>query len=325
MHVRQEHIRANVFIFLFWLIRMVVKRSSLFLVGILVLSSFASAGLFDWFGNITGKATSDTTAMNITVGNNAPTISNVAFVSAQTPTESGTKTVTVVFNVTDADGVENINDTGSAAQFDRAGEPSRYNATCVWVADYAGADTAEYSCTIDMWYYDYAGDWTINVSGTDINGAGARDTGDLFTYNLFTGMVMSPTAMGWPALGVANTDIGSNSDPIVLNNTGNDNALSINVTGRDLQGETATSEYIYAGNFTVDSATEGCSGVAMDDSVSTNITSAILERGNNSINAGDDTSGQEELFFCLKELPQAISAQSYSTSGTGPWTIQIIS
>jgi hypothetical protein len=175
-----------------------------------------------------------------------------------------------------------------------------------------------------MWYFDENGNWNINVSAEDINGARANNDSITFTYNLLTAMVMSPTALGWPALGVANTNIGSNNDPIVVNNTGNDEDLSINVTGRDLQGETVSSEYIYAGNFSVGAVSEGCGGSTMDDLVSINITSAILGKGNNTLNNNNATSGQEELFFCLRELPQAISAQSYSSSGTGPWTIQVI-
>jgi len=303
---------------------MVVKRSGLFLVGILVLSSFASAGLFEWFGNITGKATSGTAALNITVGNNAPTISGITFISAQTPTESGAKTVIFNFNVTDADGASNLNDSAAKAEFDNVGEAVRVNNSCVWVRDYA-PNTAEYSCSVNMWYFDESGTWYVNVSSADINGAGARDDSTRqFTFNQLTSMVMSPTALGWGALGVANVNVGSSNDPIVVNNTGNDEGLSLNVTGRDLRGETVNTEYIYASNFSVGAVTEGCTGTAMGDSVSINITSAILERGNNTLNNKDSTSGQEELFFCLRGLPQTISAQSYSSAGTGPWTVQII-
>ncbi len=301
---------------------MIIRKSGLFLMGILVLSSFASAGLFDWWGNITGKATSDTAALNITVGNNAPIISNVQFISAQTPSESGVRTVVFNFNVTDADGVENINDSSAAAQFDKTGEISRINNSCVWVKDYS-PNTAEYRCSIGMWYYDGSGDWSVNVSAVDINGAGARDVSNLFTYNMLTSMVMSPTALGWPALGVANTNIGSNNDPIIVNNTGNDIGLTINVTARNLQGETVDSEYIYAENFSVDILSEGCSGTHMKNAVSVKVESAVLEKGDNSLNNKNASSGQEELFFCLRELPQTISAQSYSSSGTAPWMIQV--
>jgi len=302
---------------------MVVRKSVLFFVGVLILSSFASAGLIDWWGNITGKAISDTAALNITVGNNAPTITAIDFISAQTPSESGTKTVTFNFNVTDADGVENIDDATAAAQFEKTGETDRVNNSCVWVADYS-PNTAEYSCSINMWYFDGSGDWTINVSGSDVNGAEARDTGDLFTYNQLTSMTMGPTALAWGALGLANTNIGSNNDPIVVNNTGNDIDLTLNVTARDLQGEVAPSEYIYAANFSVGVSSEGCTGTPMDDAVSIEISTAILQNGNNTLNNNDATSGQEELFFCLRELPQTISAQSYSSAGTGPWTIQVV-
>ncbi len=290
---------------------------------VLFLASLTSAGLFDWFGNITGRAVSDTTTLSITVGNNVPTVSAVQAISSQTPSEVGIKTVTFNFNVTDADGVVNINDSSAAAQFERGGETTRLNTSCVWVTDHL-PNTAEYTCSIDMLYFDGSGSWTVNASGSDINDAEGRNTSTSFTYTLLTSMVMSPTAMAWPALSLTDTDTGSNNDPVVVNNTGNAVGSSINITGLDLQGVTITSEYIYSENFSVGIVTEGCSGTVLVNDTSTGIASSALEKGNNSINAGDATSGQEELFFCLKGLPQEISSQDYSSAGTGPWTIMMV-
>lgn len=301
---------------------MEAKGGCLFLVGILVLSSFASAGFFDWVGNITGHATSETTTLTITVGNNAPTITQIQSLSAQTPSESSTKKITLNFNVTDLDGVSNINASTVAAQFERSGEATRTNASCVLVTEH-NFTTAEYSCSIDMWYFDGSGAWTINVSAKDINDAEARNTSTSFTYNQLTSMVMSPTSTTWGVLSLTDTNVGSNNDPVVINNTGNDMNLSIEVLGHDLQGLVNTDDYIYASNFSIDVVTEGCLGTTMADNVSTAVANAALNKGNNTINNGDDTSGQEELFFCLKGLPDGITAQEYSSNATGPWMVQI--
>ena len=63
----------------------------------------------------------------------------------------------------------------------------------------------------------------------------------------------------------------------------------------------------------------------MVNNTATNITSASLFKGNNTWNYNNLTSGQETLFFCLKGVPQDISSQSYSSTGYGSWTIEIVS
>ena len=74
------------------------------------------------------------------------------------------------------------------------------------------------------------------------------------TFNLLTAMKMSPTALAWPSLTITSTNTGSTNDPITLNNTGNDDITNIQVTAIDLAGETTSTEFIFAGNFTVNTA-----------------------------------------------------------------------
>ncbi|KKL21743.1 hypothetical protein LCGC14_2442410, partial [marine sediment metagenome] len=62
----------------------------------------------------------------------------------------------------------------------------------------------------------------------------------------------------------------------------------------------------------------------MVNATSTNVTSAILQRGNNTLNYNNATSGQEQIFFCLKGVPQDISSQEYSSIQYGAWTIRIL-
>jgi len=303
-----------------------VKFLVLFFVIILLTSIFLapiiSAGFFNNFwGKITGKATSDTTSLNITVGNSAPKIPFVSQISAQDPTEDSTKSISFSFTASDTDGVANLDDNSAKAYFNKSGETTRYNSSCIWIED-LDANSANYSCTIDMWYFDENGIWTINVSIEDINSAYIENTSSSFTYNLLTSMAMSPTSLTWPAVGVSDTDIGATNDPIKINNTGNDNALTIDVTAYDLQGETTATEYIYAHNFTIGISSEGCSGTAMANASAETVGSAVLNKGNHSVN--DGSTGQEQLYFCLKGLPQDISAQSYSSEGIGAWMVEIV-
>ena len=255
--------------------------------------------------------------------NNAPTIPIVYGNVSYFPTEASTTSITFNFTAEDSDGVADLNDATAAAYFQRTGETTRSNTSCV-----AGAtvgDQKNYSCTIDMWYFDEAGDWTINVTIQDDSGANAENSSTTFSYQLLTAMVISPSALTWPSpINLSDTDIGSSNDPVTINNTGNDEALSINTTAFNLRGETTITEFIFANNFTISNVTEGCSGTTLANATSTNITSTILFRGNNSLNFGNSTSGQEQLFFCLKGVPQDISAQSYSSAAYGAWEIRIL-
>ena len=91
-----------------------------------------------------------------------------------------------------------------------------------------------------------------------------------------------------------------------------------------MRGETTITEFIFAGNFTVENASQGCAGTAMSNATSKNITSSMLRKGNHSLKYNNATSGQEELYFCLKEIPSTSSPQSYSSSFYGSWEIRIV-
>jgi len=292
---------------------------------LLILSiSFISAGFFgDIYDKVTGRATSDTTALNVTIGNSAPSIDWVESISPKNPTDDSTTSITFNFTATDTDGATNIDGDTGKAYFQRAGETTRSNTSCVNYS--SSGNDMNFTCTIDMWYYDENGAWTINVTVQDINNAYDENSSTTFTYNVLPGMKMSPTSLEWASVGLTDTDTGADNNPIQINNTGNDVSLSINVSAYDLQGEITDTEYIFANNFTVENKTAGCSGTAMQNATSINVTSAVLERGNHSLNYNNATSGQEQIYFCLKGVPQDISSQSYSSTGFGAWTIDIVS
>jgi acetyltransferase-like isoleucine patch superfamily enzyme len=305
-----------------------MKKKSVYILSslallILIIVPLASADFFsEFFGKITGKATSNTTSLNITIGNAVPTIPFVSIIPNTDPTIGSNKSISFNFTVTDTDGMGNIDNSTAAAYFNRTGEPTRGNTSCI--ARNASTNSITFNCTIYMWYFDQNGDWSINATIEDNNNAYAENASESFTYNVQTAMTMAPTALTWPSVGIADTDTGSQDDPILINNSGNDVNLYINVTALDLQGNETTTDYIYAENFTIENESQGCSGTVMVNATSTNVTSAILQRGNNSINDENATSGQEQIYFCLKGVPQDISAQGYSSLVTGAWDVAII-
>jgi hypothetical protein len=261
--------------------------------------------------------------IEITSAANLPTIGFVEAIPATNPSDGGTRFINFTFNATDTDGASNINTSSARAQFNYTGEPTRSNTSCV--ALYSSGNDVNFSCSIGMLYYDINDDWSINVSVKDNSDNYAENVSEVFTYNLLTAMSMSPTAMNWGTINLPDTDTGSNNDPIVINNTGNDNGLDINVTAYNLQGNETTTQYIFANNFTVENITQGCSALAttLSNVSAVNITSLYLYRGDNSLNFWNATSGQEQAFFCLKGVPQDISSQEYSSLAYGAWEIRI--
>jgi hypothetical protein len=293
--------------------------TSLFLILVL---PFISSGIFsNFYDKLTGKATSGTASLNVTVNAYVPSITTVQVISAQTLTESTSISVTFNFTAYDGNGAGYLNDSTAQANFNMTGQTTRSNTSCS-----AGANSTNYknyTCLIKMWYYDGNGAWTVNASIKDINAVYVENASTTMTINQLTAITMSPTALNWGALTLASVNTGSSNNPIVVNNTGNKASSSLNVTAYDLRGETTTTQTIPAANFSVDGVTAGCSGVAMANSTGTNITGANLVRGNNSINTNNAASGQAPLYFCLRGVPQTIGSQSYS-SGVNAWNVAML-
>ena len=281
------------------------------------------------FYNITGvyrgntNFTYDSEAwwVNVTLASNsAPQITNVSSIADTDPLEDGIRNITFNFTARDADGAGDLNNNSVRAEFLKSGETTRINTTCT--SQNIDSNSNRYFCTIGMWYFDGNGAWTINVTINDTAGEKAENSSTTFTFNLLTAMKMGPTALTWSSLTITSTNVGSNNDPITINNTGNDVITNITVTAIDLAGETTITEFIYAGNFTVNTA-DAADGTVMANASQIQVAIANLTRGNYSANNG--VTGQEQLYFYLEALNPGISAQSYSTSVGGEWTITILS
>ena len=293
-----------------------------------------SAGLFDWFGKITGKATSQGTNVSITIsGTNAVTIEvfNSTLTGATvTPTEDTTVAITFVARVTDADGYLDINTTSVKANFTSSGEPVRLNNSCIDLSQ--NTTTAKnFSCTVSMWYFDKIAAWTITAAAVDLgNLTYVQNNTMVFNYAQLQALQMSPNSLTWASVSQSQTNKTSTNDPSLINNTGNYNFTNLSVTGRDLYNSPGTS-YLGVGNFSVGNNTG--SNAECDTSPAVNnatvlsnatliqIKQTILSRGNHWVN--DGSTGQEQLYYCLLSVPSNLPSGSYATtnSPSSAWTI----
>jgi hypothetical protein len=291
-----------------------------------LLISTASAGWADWIKKtITGKLTSQTFDLNITVG--APSIYAVYNQSEALDMEENTFTPVIInFSVNAPSGSDNLNHSTSKVNLSYAGEETRQNISC-YPYELDG-NYANYTCNITMWWWDVNGTWEINAyvednaSSSAINTSAVQEIGDDRAF------VGGPTPLTWPGISPGDSNRTSNNDPYLMNNTGNvpisSSSLKINAT--HLRGETTSSEALWAGNFSVGWNTGGnppaeCGGTGMVYTTFTALSTANLSKGNYTGN--DGSTGQERLYFCIKEIGSTLSTQAYSTANESAWTVDI--
>jgi hypothetical protein len=278
---------------------------------------------------ITGKATQQPFNLSITISNTPPQIVRIATISDQSITENSYSDFLINFSARDNDGYANLNDTSVRVNVTRGAEPSKQNLTCSKTSS-AGTET-NYSCSIRIWYFDAAGDWNVSVNVSDLNNAVATNT-SFFTLMQTSAFIAGPTALAFPSITPGSVNVTTTTGAIILNNTGNKaiTAGNILINATNLRGESDPTRALYAGNFTIGTATGGSPAVECGAASSTfmtnmtfvGITSATLPKGNHSINNG--TVGQEQLYLCLTSVGSELTSQVYSTAAEGSWTAKII-
>jgi len=304
---------------------------------IIIISIFAlvlgmqmvNANLFEdlkeFFGEITGKVVADTTTASVTLASKTPNITNISFPPIQTITENSFINVSFDFLVTDPDGAGDIDNKSAHGYINiTGGIADRFNFTCETLGS-VNSTTNRYNCTVDIWFFDTDGDWTINVSINDSSGNYYEDsTNSSFTLSSTRGMQMSPTAISWSSINLGSTNTLSGDDPITINNTGNANHSIINVTGYNLHGTTTGAEFIYAGNFSSNVSDSCNTNAFLGNNTNSTIITASASPGNHT---PDDGTAQEQLYFCLEAIEgagESLSVQTYDTSNSFPWEITVV-
>jgi hypothetical protein len=310
-----------------------VKRRFLAVTALLVIALFAmslvSAGIGEWFRHITGYDTKNTGA-NVTVtGSNSVTIHVWNYTLSGTsvdPTAGNFVSITFNATVTDADGYADINTTSVSANFTKLNEGVRKNTTCLNMTSFG--NSINFTCTVQMWYFDATGTWNISVSGKDFGtGNLVQNISTTFTYGSLNSISIYPTlvSFGTVAQGDKNKTA-TGSTPTTINNTGNVNFTNVSVTGVNLYGEGAEpTQFISVGNLSVGNNTGSsieCDAVVaatLLNGTAIRVYNTTLTRGNLSTGSG---AAQEQVYYCFRTIPSVgISSQPYSTSAGGQWTI----
>ena len=244
---------------------------------------------------------------SLTVGNSAPIITWVNSSITITLTAESSKTVYVLFNVTDANGYDDLNDSTARCIGNKSGESSRTSSSCS-AQDQSGNDLS-YNCSVDFQYYDVAdSDWKWNCSVSDNYPVSVYNDTATFTINGLNYVDINETTVSWSS---ANPNTGDEeaSAPINLDNGGNQDYGTATVTA---QNATNGSNVIPATAFSLDNETgQTIEQTYMADNSSVAITDWFtLTHG----------VGANENLYAYVDMP-AVPSGSYSS--TSDWLIDI--
>ncbi len=342
-----------------------LKKEFMLFILIMVLSLYlltpkAFASVFEEFkteslwNKITGYQAASQ-SLGVSVRTNAlPIIGNVTFDEA-TPisvTENGNKTLRFSFIATDNDGLANIVNNSAIANISRTGETTRHNDSYIdstlsgcQAVNNVGTNSKNFTCSINIVFYDGAGSWNIAVRINDSNRASGQNTTQTFTVNELTSIQLAPNSISFPTVGLLDINI-SASINLTVSNTGNDDLSgletsreAINITAITLIGETNPATVIPTGNFSIGTLLDVGPTPAYCD-ISRNINTTRLINTTSGVGvtlAYNNFSGTingssivaaanvntEVLSFCLLDVPDDLTAQNYSTLRSASWTVSV--
>ena len=201
------------------------------------------------------------------------------------------------------------------ASFDFGGI-NRTNSSCSMGYNLIDAVTANFSCTIGIWYFDSPGLWNVTAFVKD-------DLGQFGFYNETFNLASdvfcdNNETLGWTGLSPGDTNILSD-DIFSIRNTGNVAFPpgGVQMNSSDLYGEDPYSSYIIpASNFFVNSVFPTCGGIQMVNKENVDITSVFLDVGNNSAGIG-----VQNLTFCIDNVPIGLPGTEYKAVGVNSWQI----
>ena len=245
----------------------------------------------------------------------SPTIDTVIInATSYDPTEAGTITVRIDFNVTDVDGVANLNNSACKCEFDNAVPwqglyESASDTNCDNLT--IDADTVQYTCLVDMQYWHENNTYSVNVTVKD-NETWASNATETFVYNLLVASSLDTANVDFGT--IINSDYGTNktdaNSPTTITNTGN-KILSLKITGANLTDDASVAADVDAGRFFVDTDSD-VSGAAQLTTSQQTITGA-------SVPVEDSTpGGNTEDIWWFFNVPSPFAPGTYS----GTWILE---
>ena len=248
-----------------------------------LLLPFASAGFLDkFFGKDVQKSPQD---FSVTVGNADPVVSITSIDTDNLVDliQGSITPVQIIFNVTDANGLVDLNETTLFIQYtyDLGGEATRSGNIASCSSGDSG-NTRTYICNINMEHYDAYGAWTATVS-IDDQQAGSPDLNTRgFTVIQLRAISLSPATINFPSTTPGVNDYLSSSNTTVTNE-GNYNLASndLGITAYNLCDVGCTNTLATSNFNSGDQSRDPCTlGETLINSASVPIPIFTLTKGN---------------------------------------------
>ncbi|MBI2106244.1 hypothetical protein HYT56_05430 [Candidatus Woesearchaeota archaeon] len=300
------------------------------------------ASFFDVFRlgieDITGR---DAVTASISVGNNAPNISDVSL-SGQSwaPLEGGVRVIEISFLANDAEGAGNLDNLSakvnvSYQSLTGAGLLSSSNNSCI--SANIDSDTINYTCEVSMQYFwDHSTAWTVDAEVNDSNNnpainssnANTVDNSSNWTYSELVAANLSDSSLAWTSVAPSDTNASSTTN-LTLENTGNSLSLNIASTLIDLGG--SGTPYIPAENFSVFNITNTdkfecdflnqSAAATPGASPLVGVNDTAIRHNTNTMARGGGAGNFGLVNVCLFDVPADLTGGTYNTNSGGSWTI----
>lgn len=229
-----------------------------------------------------------------------------------TPVENSSVSVNFNFSASDQNGCDDLN-TSTAYGIVQLGIIQRSNLSCTPSLSCNDAVSRNFSCSVDMWYFDNATNWMINASIADVSNNRTFNTSIYLTVQQLTAtMGALNMSLNFTGIRLGEKNFTSRNN-ITIYNMGN-RALAVRVNASDLIGED-TSYIIYSANFSM-AISNSCAGTILPNATDTILSGVTVNFGNNS--AGQ---GMQSINTCLRDLPGFLLAQNYASEK--PWSLTV--
>jgi hypothetical protein len=247
---------------------------------------------------------SDTFSASVTVSNAAPTVFPDL---GQTIVGATGQTITayLFFNATDLNSNSDLNDSTAEIRINQTGSSDLVSTGCV-VDSSPDGNTNRYNCSVSVPYYTSAGTWTINATIEDDSGNRVSNTSTTLSINTLDAVAIVSASISFSG-GPGTNNIAASPNPQQLNNTGNVDYTSINLTAFTFQDG---ANFIGVGNVTVNTSNSGGNGQTLTNNSPITITDASLSAGAVAV---------EDIYFWL-DIPVGQAEGSYAAQSA--WILE---
>ncbi|MFC1647860.1 hypothetical protein ACFL1B_00230 [Nanoarchaeota archaeon] len=246
---------------------------------------------------------SDTFIATMEVQSIAPTVA-VATGQSITGTTATTVARIVQFSATDGNGHGDLNDGSAYINISAAGIFLNTSGCSEDIE--LDINTMRYNCTINLRYWDDDTTWTISASIQDSVPTVATNDTTTLTVGTIDAISMVKSSIAWAASSPGTSDLASTSNAQQVNNTGNQDYTTINLTAVDLNNSGGI--FFGVGNISVNISDQAVGQILLNNT-DVQVDASSVTRGRNSF---------EEWYFYM-DIPASTLPGVYTSAAD--WTV----